>query len=384
MLLRYALCGIPSAIGVAFVASYGFTTSDDLSNGIASAFLFGMIAAGAFGGPLASLAVANTGRKGAAVVLALLTVLAIVGNWTNTLGAIANRSAGTEAEYAKLKGEVADNRAELRRITAQRDAMSFAPVTDAAVTATQAAIASAERTRAAECGNGDPRQRGLNCRQRETEEQVKRDTLATVLANKAATDRAAILDNRISALQTKIAKAPAVKDGNALGETLGGFLSLSAGRAASLQQGLLSALVELLIAAIAALPELLRPVRELAAERKPEPDKATPPAEPVTSTARRPRVVAGIALSDPPRPAATGSVAQFMIACMPRGGRDDAVALRSAFARYQRWCGEQAPPLAALEAREFAKQFKACCARAQLHSEMRGDHVYCLGVRLVA
>ena len=40
----------------------------------------------------------------------------------------------------------------------------------------------------------DQRQRGPNCRQRETEEQAKRDSLASVLTNKALTERAAQLD----------------------------------------------------------------------------------------------------------------------------------------------------------------------------------------------
>jgi hypothetical protein len=57
--------------------------------------------------------------------------------------------------------------------------MGFAPLTEESVAAARDAVAAAERIRAAECGNGDRKQRGPNCRQRETEEQARREALTT-------------------------------------------------------------------------------------------------------------------------------------------------------------------------------------------------------------
>ena len=50
--LAYVVAGIPALIGIAFVARYAFVTSDTSTDGAATAFLFGMVAAGAFTGPV--------------------------------------------------------------------------------------------------------------------------------------------------------------------------------------------------------------------------------------------------------------------------------------------------------------------------------------------
>ena len=59
------------------------------------------------------------------MLLGILTALAILANWSHTLGAIAQRGAGIEAESAKAKEDIADARAELKRLTAERAAMRF-------------------------------------------------------------------------------------------------------------------------------------------------------------------------------------------------------------------------------------------------------------------
>jgi hypothetical protein len=206
----YVLAGIPAAIGVAFVARYAFVTSDTEIDGAANAFLFGMIAAGAFAGPACAIAVGRNGRTAAAILLGILAVLAIVANWTHTLGAIAHRGAGIEAHAAKARADATNARAELERLTAERAAMTFKPTTAEAVAAAQAAVGSAERARAAECGDGEPRQRGSNCRKREEGEQAARDALAAVLADKASTDKAIRLEDTAQALRAKLESAAPV------------------------------------------------------------------------------------------------------------------------------------------------------------------------------
>jgi hypothetical protein len=384
-ILAYVLAGIPAAIGVAFVARYAYITSDTAIDGAANGFLFGMIAAGAFAGPACAIAVAHNGRKAAAATLGLLAVFAILANWSHTLGAIAHRGAGTEAQGAKAKAEEKDARAELARITAERKA--FTPADADQVKAARDAVASAEGIRQRECGNGDPKQRGLNCRQRETEEQAKRDTLAVAIANKAATDRAAQLDTAAALIRAKLANATPVKETNSLGEALGRLLPwLSAATAATFQQGLVSAIAELLIAATLALPELLRRERATVVRREPEPALAVSEpqeaAKPVTEPTKRPRTIAGVTLIEPQKPAAVGSVVEFMLACLPRKRGKDA-AVTAVYARYRRWCEEQNPALAALGAPAFAEQFKELCERAGVRTDRRGERVYCVDVALV-
>ena len=81
----------------------------------------------------------------------------------------------TQAERRKAKTDSAADLADLKRIARERDGMVFVPMTAEVVQAARDAVKSAEEIRQRECGGGDLRQRGPNCRQRETEEQTKRD-----------------------------------------------------------------------------------------------------------------------------------------------------------------------------------------------------------------
>ena len=177
-------------------------------------------------------------------------------NWTNTLGAIAQRGAGQEAQSAKASADQADARAELcpDHGRALRNGVRGGDQRSGGGCACCRSRLP-ERVGAAEC-----EERRNRCRERETQEQAKRDALAAILQAKATTDRAAQLDAAAAAIRTRLANTPATPRTNALGEALGRFLSMSAASAATVQQALVSAIVELVVAATLALPELLRPV----------------------------------------------------------------------------------------------------------------------------
>jgi hypothetical protein len=392
--LAYIVAGIPAAIGIAFVARYAFVTSDAAIDGLATAFLFAMVAAGAFLGPALCVAVAGNSKRLAAVVLGVLTALAILTNWTHTLGAIAHRSAGTEAEAAKAVEARKDDRAELARMLDARKALpAYTPATADDVAAARAAVEAAEASRKAECGR-----RGPFCRARETAEQGKRDALSAILARKAATDRAAKLDSDAATIRKRLASAPAVREANPLGEALARLLPwLPAASAATIQQAVVSAIAELLIAAGLALPELLRRngpgdagngirTRESVSEapKVPPDGEAIPdaPAQPAPRCAVQPSI-AGVRLKPVAKPAEKGSVAKFMLACLPRA-KGEGVALASVYRRYVRWCEEQAPAVAPEDAASFGESFKGLANKVRLGVEKRGGKVYIRDVRLVA
>jgi len=100
--LAYMGAGISAAIGIAFVGRFAYVTSDTPTDGAATAFLFAMVATGALLGPAIAIAVGNHGHRSAAGFCWLLASLAIVANWTHTLGAIAQRGAGIEAGVTRL------------------------------------------------------------------------------------------------------------------------------------------------------------------------------------------------------------------------------------------------------------------------------------------
>jgi hypothetical protein len=396
--LAYLLAGAPAAVGIGFVARYGYVTSDTTADGIATAFLLGMIAAGAFGGPAVVVAVAGNGRRRAAGALGVLTCLAILANWSHTLGAIAHRTSGSEAESAKASAAIADARTELARIAAERKALpAFVPATAETVAAAKRAADTATKIREAECDK-----RGPNCRQRELDEQAAADKLATATTNKAATDRAAKLDADAAAIRAQLANAPAVKDANPLGSALARMLPwLPAASAATYQQAIISLIAELLIAAGLALPELLRRAPDAAPPGRsaslaavscqgdtmaPGPAGASQRAAVAVSavgTRRGAASIAGVPLAELPKPETVGSVGRFMLACLPRT-RGKEAALSAVYARYRRWCTESAPASAALSAGEFAAEFRPLADRVGLHIEKRGERLFVCDVRLAA
>jgi hypothetical protein len=83
------------------------------------------------------------------------------------------------------------------------------------------------------------------------------------------------------------------------------------------------------------------------------------------------------------KPAEKGSVASFMLACLPlaKGGE---VTLTGICARYQRWCDEQAPAVGAMDAAAFGEHFKALPDKVRLGVDNRGGRVFVRDVRLVA
>ena len=117
----------------------------------------------------------------------------------------------------KTKETRADDRAELQRLTAERKALpTFVPTTPDAVRAARDAVTAAERIQVAECGK-----RGPNCRTRESEEQAKRDALATVLTNRATTERAERLDAAMARVRDRLDKGEAVRNVNPQGALAG-------------------------------------------------------------------------------------------------------------------------------------------------------------------
>jgi hypothetical protein len=90
----------------------------------------------------------------------------------------------------------------------------------------------------------------------------------------------------------------------------------------------------------------------------------------------------------PPLPSAdpdpdTDTVGRFMLACLKRA-KGEEVAGGAIYARYQRWCSEQQPPLDALAARMFAQQYAERCERVGIRTRRDGNKVFCLDVRLAA
>jgi len=378
--LAYIGAGIPAVIGIAFVARFAFVTSDTPTDGAATAFLFAMVASGAFLGPAIAIAVGSRGHKRAGGVWWFLASLAIVANWTHTLGAIAQRGAGIEARGAKITADTEEDRRALARLERELDAMRFTATTLEAVAAARGAAELAERNRKVECGPNNET-RGERCRARELEEQAKRDALAKAVSDKAATDRATQLAAEAAGLRRSLSAAPVAPSNNALSNALGRVLAIPAMTAATIQQGFVSAIVELLIAAVLALPELLRSngrtdaIEGRSAEVL-EASGRTPPVE-VLAPAHQLRVprAKDVISQDhvDPKP-----VIAFLAEHMPvaRGSRADWGEIYSGFREWQARLGQEAWP-----ATQFGAVLRHICEEANIRVRRQGDRAFCVDRR---
>lgn len=353
-----------AAVSVALAARYGFKSADTEADGAIYGTMFGAIAAG--GGIMQALAVHVATAAGMArgyrllwaVVIGAIGLAAMFATVLSSLGAIAGRADAVSAERSKASDSVKDDRASLKRLTDEREGMKFTPADADAVAAAKAAVDSAERSRSAECGNGDLKQRGPNCRARETTEQEKRDAFATVVERKALTDRAAKLDADLVDVRARIAKAPAPQSINPLAAAMGRMLGMSVSDAADRRDLFLAVVLELLVAGSMVGVELTRE------------HKTTEPAHRAELPPAR-------------APAMTGSVVAFFAARLPQ----DATAqtdMREIFDAYKSWCVAASPSLAPLPVDLFGRQFGAECKRRGVAVRREGKSVLAVGVRLVA
>lgn len=364
-ILTYLVAGIPAAVGICFVARYAYVTSDTPIDGVSSAFLYGMIALAAYGGPAAAIAVWANGWRLAAGIIGIIVLATMIANVSQTLAAIANRNAGTEAERSKAETQSKLDQRRLKQIDLELEKLEVVAVSSEAVATAAGALKAAESIRLSDCRDG----RGPKCIAAESAEQVKRDALAKLSEKQAISDQRSRLAAEATAIREKLKTAEPVKDRDPLGRALSNILSMPEEKASSIQHGLLSVIFELVVAAVLSLPELLRREGSVHYDQRNgiEIENETPTQAPGTNDA-----------TSVARP---GNVGRFVLACVPRADGHEAP-VTSIYDRYRQWCQEQAPPARALEPTAFARQLKDICTRVGIPTQMREGTAYMINVRL--
>jgi hypothetical protein len=318
-----------------------------------------------------------------AIVIGVIAAAALVVTFTNSLGAIAAGGDTTQAERRKAKTDSAADLADLKRIARERDGMVFVPVTAEVVRAASEAVRSAEEIRQRECGAGDPRQRGPNCRQRESEEQAKRDALAAVLANKALTDRAAKLDQDAEAVRAKLGKAPPVEKANPLGETLELLLGAAAAALTAWQQAVVAAVFELCLVGVMVIFELLgqNAGGSATTQTKADPDDRQPACEAIAAPA-----VARLSASSPDKRRSKSapplaSVKAFIgERVSPANG--ERVEMKALVQEYRSWCAGKGTGPVDLES--FLEEVEKVCSKVGIEIVNDAQRVFCLNVKIDA
>jgi hypothetical protein len=366
------------AVSISLAARYGYKGADTVVDGVISAVVFGAIALCAFVFDAAAVRLWFMHHRIGSVAIGGISACALLVTFTNSLGAIAGRADVTQAERTRANDEVAADRAELDRITRERAGMSFIAATEETVAAARDAVVGAERVRAAECGNGDPRQRGPNCRQRETEEQARREALTLALSGKAATDRAAGLDRAAERLRARLAAALPVQNPNPLGAALALLLGAGAAALTAWQQAVVAAVFELCLVGVMVIYELLAHAKPLSVmptdeveEARASVAEAAPSIEikAPTPSLRRTTTTAKV-----------GSIKRFVLERVfpGEGERTD---IKLLMQDYRTWCAQNCHT--PLELSRFLDEIERICRQTGVNIEVGDDRrVYCVGVKL--
>ncbi len=360
------ICG---AVVVGIVARYGYKTAASDIDGMITATLFGIIAAGGLGGHAVAV---HVWRRSAiwSLLIGVIAMLALLVNLTNSLGFIAGRGDSKEAERVQHRDQLRSDRTALDRTVRERERMAtFTPATPAAVAAARAAVSDADAMRTAECeGRGG---RGARCRDREADVRKAREMLVAVETNLALTETAAALDRKIEDLRTRIAATKPIAHDNPQAAALGLLFSLPASTAGTYQQLAVAIVVELLIVAALVAFELMREASPQA-PRMSAPAVLTPLTQPAPQAAQRPLLVVSRRI---------GAVEDFLHDCLQvaKGKRTE---VGDVYATYRAWCARNdAEPM---PVGAFAERFATVCADIGVTTRAKGEHVFCVGVTFAA
>lgn len=381
------ICGL---IVVATVGLYGYSTADSEAARWNMAFLYGAIATGGLFGHAVAVAVWRINRFWS-FMIGVACFLALGINLSNSLGALVGRNATATAESNTKTTQSADDRAELKRLEGLQAAIGkFTPTDAAAVEAAKTAASTATKQRVTECGANNEK-RGTNCKAREGDERKAQEALATATSNKAATDRAADLEEKMAPIRERLRTVGVIAPTNIQGHALAKLFRLpesEAEYAATLQNFMLAAVVEVLIVlSIIAFELLGRADRNAAAA-----PAHTPQAAPVIASGLPERAKPRLVTEDK-KPAATvhrlptpqkppGRVSRFLVDTLAPASTRSKVEIADVYVAYRAWCSEtHAVPL---DLDTFGDQLATALDVAGIEAREIRNRVYLMGVSLSA
>ena len=212
--MRRCLAVLAWCIGIVSIlltARYGWKQADEEIDKWVAAVMFGSISLCAFVFDAVAVRLWFNRLRGISVFIGLIAALAFIVTFTNSLGGIASRAERVEAQRYRILDTRNDDRRELERLEKQLAELgNYAPTDQAAVDAAARAADSASMAKERECGNGDPKQRGKFCREKEDSERNAADALRKTTAQKATTDRASKLEGEIRAVRDHLSAGETV------------------------------------------------------------------------------------------------------------------------------------------------------------------------------
>ena len=354
-------CGI-GIVSILLTARYGWKQADDEIDRWVAAVMFGSISLCAFVFDAVAVRLWFSRLRGIAAFIGLIAALAFIVTFTNSLGGIASRADKVQAQRFRALDARNDERRELERLEKQlADIGNYAPTDQTAVDAARRAADGATVAKERECGNGDPKQRGKLCREKEESERVAADTLRKATAEKATTDRGSKIEADMRALREQLNAGETVASANPLGNAL----SLLIGSAADVLTARLQAVIALVFELC--LVGLMVSYEALGHKSEPE------PLRPVSPPRLKPRLIA----SNPSRP--VGSVKRILTDNLERCP-EGKVEIAEVGKRYRDVCRAEGKRTVSQD--EFIDEAAAFCEAIGLDRKTIGVRLYLLDVQL--
>ncbi len=354
--LVFGILGAAMVIGI--VARYGYLSSSTHMDGLISAGLTGLIAAGALGGHAIAVHIWR-GSKVGGLVIFLIATAALLVNLSNSLGFIAGRSDAREAERTHILDKARRDNAALDRLIAEREQLPpYTPVTVASVAAAKVAVEVAREVRLAEC-----KSRGRRCRQREADEGTARNKVVTLETDLGLTTRAAVLDHKIDALRKNFDKAAHVSKVDAQVAALQNIFKLPEATVASYHKLIMAAVAELLIVG-AFLAVGLWPTgttHQTFYNQRTSPPARVSSEAPKLMQADSEGELANSSMELLTRPEVHGEIPEFTNACLEKTTEGQAV-VKELYAPYEAWCAKER--VCAFAREEFEGRFLAMIEQA--------------------
>jgi hypothetical protein len=207
--------------------------------------------------------------------------------------------------------------------------------------------------------------------------------LATVLSNKALTDRATKLDQDAETVRAKLGKAPLVEKPNPLGETLELLLGAAAAALTAWQQAVVAAVFELCLVGVMVIFELLGQdagrrvtIQDKADCESRQPDRVPTPAQ----------AVAKPSASSPgksrSKTAPTLASVKAFIAERVSPADGERVEMKALVHEYRAWCAGKGNGPMDLES--FLEEVERVCRRVGIEIVNDAQRVFCLNVKIEA
>jgi hypothetical protein len=390
------LVTIGGCASVAFCGSNGWEQggTTDFEKGV-TAFIYGFVAAATLALHVAAVKAWIDGRhRRLSLFIGAVAILAFFMTAYISLSGLVSRSDRITAARQDAVDDKASNKEQIDALTAERRALKFSRASQASVDAAKMLATQATTARIAECGNGEPKQRGGQCRQKETDETAAIKTLGEATANKAATDRADEIDAQLKDLRRKPkGEAGAVGVVNPMTELLSGIVGAWAATLTAWQKAAFAVVYDLCLVAMVIGIEILgepkpekaprkrwwqRQRREPAPEAPQEPVEAVPVAIVETPAAIIPKPVRPkIAASNPSPVASVKRILSQALEAAP-GQR---VELADLAARYRTVAKAEGKRSVALE--QFTTDLDAFAKALGLKRKREDGHLYLLDVQLM-